>query len=311
MTLGRAFWIASGANVAVALFLLGRLASNTLSRWEIFLGFLLLAFILSVGAMMGIVALIRRPAAYVLGILLSVIPPSVLGGLWLSEFLSTPAAASLRQGDGYFTAAGDRALAHVVVAGDPAGVAAALRGANPNARGWNGMTMMRLALTEGRGDPAVIAALLRGGADPDQGGQMLLGSVNDGVAAESGAMITGRDERMLRAVIEAGLDLNRRDPQGQPRFFTAIRWPEGLALMLDHGADVDARDRDGNSAVMMATMLWHWPAVELLLARGARLDGVNSGGFGLRDYATEAAARLRASGSEIPPALAALEARLN
>jgi len=138
---------------------------------------------------------------------------------------------------------------------------------------------------------------------------MLFGSVNDGSQADSGTMITGRNERLLRAVIDAGVDLNHRDPQGQPRFFSALRWPEGLVLMLEHGADVAAEDTKGNTALMVAVMLWQWPAIDVLLAHGAPIDRVNHEGVRLRDLVTEKLERYRKDQRDAPPQLSALAAR--
>src|SRR5262249_22185536 len=158
--------------------------------------------------------------------------------------------------------------------------------------------------------PGVVAALLRAGANPDQGQQMLFGSINDGPQADSGAMITGKNEPLLRAVIDAGVDLNHKDLQGQPRFFSALRWGEGLAFMLEHGANAEAEDAKGNTAIMLAVMLWQWPAVDVLLAHGARIDRLNHEGVSLRDLVMEKLERYRRDRRDAPPQLSALEARL-
>jgi len=171
------------------------------------------------------------------------------------------------------------------------------------------MTFMRLALLNGHADPDVVMALLRAGANPDQGRQMLLGSINDGASANSGAMITEKNERLLRAVVDAGVDLNHLDLQGQPRFFSALRWSEGLAFMLEHGANIEAADTHGNTAIMVAVMLSKWPAVDVLLARGARIDRANNAGERVRDFVTEMISRYR-NRSDVPTQLSAFEARL-
>ncbi|MBV8701119.1 hypothetical protein [Bradyrhizobium sp.] len=69
---------------------------------------------------------------------------------------------------------------------------------------------MRLALENGHADPAVVAALLRAGANPDDDQQYLFGSISDGGGATSGAMITGKNERLLRAVVDG----SRPEPLG-------------------------------------------------------------------------------------------------
>jgi len=51
----------------------------------------------------------------------------------------------------------------------------------------------------------------------------LFGSVNDWLEAASGAMITAWSERPLRAMRDAGVDLNHQDLEDSPRFFSAPR----------------------------------------------------------------------------------------
>jgi len=270
----------------------------------------LLGFLGVLGAITVIVAFIRNGVAYGIGLALAVVPPLYFGSRVVGDFVTTPSGKALEAGHGYFTAPAERALADAIVAGDAAKVASLLPAANPNAVGWNSMTFMRLALVDGRANPGVVAALLRAGANPDQGQQMLFGSINDGPQADSGAMITGKNEPLLRAVIDAGVDLNHKDLQGQPRFFSALRWGEGLAFMLEHGANAEAEDAKGNTAIMLAVMLWQWPAVDVLLAHGARIDRLNHEGVSLRDLVMEKLERYRRDRRDAPPQLSALEARL-
>jgi hypothetical protein len=308
--LRRLFWIVACADVVLALALLVKVATGPVSRYDYLVEVLVLGFIVLAGVVMGVVALIRKPVAYGVGLALALVPPLSFASQIVGDFLTTPSQQEQEAGRGYFTVRGDRALADAIIAGDAAKVTSLLPAANPNAVGWNGMTFMRLALVDGHANPDVVAALLRAGANPEQGQQMLFGSVNDGTQADSGAMITGKNARLLRAVIDAGVDLNRRDLQGQPRFFSALRWPEGLALMLDHGADVEADDAKGNAALMLAVMLWYWPAIDVLLAHGARLDRVNQAGVKLGDLVTEKLERYRNDKRDPPPQLSALAARL-
>jgi ankyrin repeat protein len=310
MSLPRFFWIVACGDVALALALLLKIATGPVSRYDWLVELLLLAFVVLVGAVMGVVALIRKPVAYGIGLALAAVPPLGYAAQIVGDFLTTPSEEAREAGRGYCTAPADRALANAIVAGDAAKVASLLQAANPNAVGWNGMTFMRLALLDGHANPDVVAALLRAGANPDQGQQMLFGSVNDGSEADSGAMITGKNERLLRAVIDAGVDLNHRDLEGQPRFFSALRWPEGLALILERGASVKAEDTKGNTAIMVAVLLWHWPAIDVLLAHGTGIEHVNHEGVSLRVLVMEKLERYRKDQRDAPPQLSVLAARL-
>jgi hypothetical protein len=310
MSLAKLFWIVAGGDIVLALAMILKIASGPASRYDYLVEIIIVIFIVLVGLMMGIVRLIRHPVAYWIGLVLAAVPPLSYGGQIVALYVTTPGEQALESGRGYFSSSADRALAAAIVAGDTAKVTSLAPTANPSAAGWNGMTFMRLALLDGHANPDVVAALLRAGADPDQGQQMLFGSMNDGSQADSGAMITEKNERLLRAVIDAGVDLNHPDPQGQPRFFSAVRWPEGLALMLEHGANIEAEDKTGNTAIMLAVMLWHFPAVDVLLAHGARTDHVNHDGVSLRDLVTEKIERYRKDRREAPPQLTALQAAL-
>jgi len=94
---------------------------------------------------------------------------------------------------------------------------------------------------------------------------------------------------------------------GQWFVFVGYDWPEGLALVLDHGADTEAQDAMGYTEIMRAARAQSWPTVEALLAHGARIDHVANDGRGLRDLLPEAIAGYR---GEIPPRIAALQASL-
>lgn len=60
----------------------------------------------------------------------------------------------------------------------------------------------------------------------------------------------------------------------RPEFESATTSGDVLALetLLDAGADIDAKDRHGQTALMLAAHRGHLVAVEALLRRGANLD---------------------------------------
>ena len=307
----RSFWtvVAVDALALLALLaLLVQVGAGSPSSFDRFLQLLLLGVLGILGAIVLAIALIRHRVAYGIGLVLLAAPPLLLGAHVLVDMARTPSNASLDAGHGYFSTAADRTLADAIVAGDAAKVAVLAPAANTNAIGWNNMTFLRLALEDGHANPAVVAALLRAGADPDQDNQVLLGYLTE--SPGYGAMIAEKNERLLRAAIEAGIDLNQRNPEGFPRFFSTIQWPEGLALMLDHGARPDAVGKDGDTAIMWAVKLRYWPAIDVLLAHGARTDAVGNDGQSLRDIVRETIERQTRNQDAIPPQLLALEARL-
>jgi hypothetical protein len=73
-----------------------------------------------------------------------------------------------------------------------------------------------------------------------------------------------------------GANPNPIDQFGRPVYFmaTGITVPiEVLRILLDRGADLNVRDRDGRSVVWDAATTANWPAVLLLLQRGAGAEG--------------------------------------
>lgn len=310
MSVAWLFWIVAGGDMLVLLSLAADTMINPHGQFAGLVFVMFLGMIVLLGVVMLGMALIRRPVAYGIGLALVIWPPVYWAVQYVGQWAATPSESSLAAGHGYFSGASERALADAIVARDAAKVAALAPAANLDTVGWDGMTFMRLALDDGHADPGVVVALLKAGANPEQDQQYLFGSMNDGSGATSGAMITGKDEKLLRAVIEAGVDLNQLDLEGNPRFLTALRWPEGLGLMLEHGANTETESKGGKTALMWAVMLWHWPAIDVLLAHGARLDHRDHEGTSLRDLVAEKLERFRADRSEVPPPLAALEARL-
>jgi hypothetical protein len=260
-------------------------------------GLLLIAAVLAV--VVAAVALIRRPLAYGIGLALVSAPLLwwvTVGVNDLGQRLSAPSLADQESGRGYFTAPADRALAEAIVAGDAARVAALAPAAHLGAAGWGGKTFMRLALEEAHADPRILGPLLRAGIDPDQDASDLYSLIYN-----------EKDEALLRLVIESGVDLNTHMGHGHWLLFVRYDWPEGLALMLDHGADPEAQDDEGCTEIMRAVQAGSWPTVEVLLAHGARIDHVGNSGRSLRDLLPEAIAR---SNGPIPPRIAALQASL-
>ena len=62
-----------------------------------------------------------------------------------------------------------------------------------------------------------------------------------------------KDEALLRMVVNTGVDLNKHMGKGSWYLFIPYDWPEGLALVLDHGADTEVQDAMGYTPIMRAT----------------------------------------------------------
>lgn len=119
-----------------------------------------------------------------------------------------------------------------------------------------------------RGDEGSLEAWFARGVDPDAGdanGRHLLNH-----AAEYGHC------GAIAVCLRFGCDVNARLPGWAPLHNAAARGREdALAALLAAGADVDAVDLYGTTAVMDAAARGRARAVRRLLAAGARVDTVN------------------------------------
>jgi hypothetical protein len=74
----------------------------------------------------------------------------------------------------------------------------------------------------------------------------------------------------VRALLEHGLDVKSRGVSGAMTAAAANRCVPVITLLLDAGADVNARDRDRDTPLAMARRMKHDDVVTLLVSRGAR-----------------------------------------
>ena len=98
--------------------------------------------------------------------------------------------------------------------------------------------------------------------------------------ALSGAAFTG-DLATMKQALAGGADPNTMDPQsGSTLLATAalMGHTEVVALLLEHGADVNVRSRDGATALHTAAFLGRVETVKLLLQKGADISLRNNAG---------------------------------
>ena len=161
------------------------------------------------------------------------------------------------------------------------------------------------------GNLAQVRAWLDAGMEPDY--------VADHIG--TGLMIAAWNGNlsMMELFVARGADVNRRNSLGESALMhaawrgqvAAMRWlidkgalvdsaplqwgplhyavfanqAEAAALLLDHGADINARSTNGSSVLMMAVYEGHEPLVQQLLARGADPRVKNDRGEGALEWA--------------------------
>ena len=158
---------------------------------------------------------------------------------------------------------------------DAAGVATLAAAADLGANGIGGSGLLVLALRtlqKSPGPPDVLRALLQAGADANAEGAELPLAVAIQISAKSGA-------GPVQLLLDAGADPDRQTQFGEPVWFgaTGVGVDQSLLpLLLDRGADINAKSRDGKSALLQATLAQNWPATLILLRRGADWNQVRS-----------------------------------
>lgn len=110
----------------------------------------------------------------------------------------------------------------------------------------------------------IIAVLLKHGADP----KASLGPDGGSVAELS---LRADTPNLLRVLLNGGLDPNWLYNGDTPMLFEVAEnklMPQ-LKLLIEHKANVNARDSLGKTALFQATMIQQWDTVDYLLAHGA------------------------------------------
>lgn len=161
------------------------------------------------------------------------------------------------------------AAARHIADGDVAALARAAEGLDLDAPGRDGATLLFYAYWCARGgEPermAVVTALVQLGANPFRVAREDTGSVFDFSLQLAGP-------ELLRALLDAGVSANAYVQGGAaPALFEALTEETRAhrGLLLARGADVNARDAIGRTAVMSAALQCELDTVDELLDRGA------------------------------------------
>ena len=165
-------------------------------------------------------------------------------------------------------------------------------GADPNDNGGSNYLILGTAVTNE--DVEVARLLLEHGADPNArngfGNTPLHEAAWEGVLADIPGVLfflQGKYVKMMRLMLDHGADPNAKGFQGETPLMRAVGFTAGVKLLLARGADIDAIDAKGNTALIhAATDGARLSTVKLLLKAGADTNVANENG----DTALHAAA---------------------
>jgi ankyrin repeat protein len=274
MLLTLLFWLVVALNLAVlGLWLLLALAAAPSAHTSPLpvVGIALLPFLL-LAALAFLFHRSTTPLWRIVATLLAAAP-----ALWFTVTLLTNNAqiAAVSDASGqltFFPAGPARDLATAITKNDAATVAARLPQVDVNNPGFEGMTLLTLAMRQLRTTPQhheILRLLLKAGANPN----LAPGNL-DGLPLTTALQLrvkTGPEPVQL--LLAAGANPNATGAFGTPAFFSAIgppnQSPDLLPLLLERGADLKAKDQQGHTALHQAATIPNWNAVLLLLQRGA------------------------------------------
>ena len=146
------------------------------------------------------------------------------------------------------------------------------RGADPNLADSQGRTAADLAAVSGR--LARVELLLSKGANAPNRPAFLARARNFALWRE----ISEGSADSAQSLLAEGADANFRGPDGRTLLMAAAGMNSKVLLLLNHGATVDARTANGDTALMFAADRYDAASVKLLLARGADPNGVDAAG---------------------------------
>jgi len=174
-------------------------------------------------------------------------------------------------------------------------------GADPNAVNDRGETALTYAVQSGHED---IANLLKSfianknltNTTPTQPSNNLGNELIDAVMAG--------DLRRFKSLLAEGADVNARDEYGRTALMEAAAFNEVdmVKMLIESGADVNAVDKYGYTALMLAAFYGFKEIVELLLEHGADVSKENNNGYTalrLAEDNNEVANLLKAHGGKI------------
>lgn len=158
-------------------------------------------------------------------------------------------------------------LEKAIATNDAATVTAAARNANLKAKAIDGASILTVALRQLEqkpGPPNAIRALIAAGTPvntkEDEPPLYVAIQVSDKAGIEP-----------VKLLLDAGANPNAPGPFKDPVWFmaTGLAIPvEVLELLLNRGADMKAKNRNGQSALFDAVLCQNWPAAKLLIEKG-------------------------------------------
>lgn len=142
-------------------------------------------------------------------------------------------------------------------------------GADPNAITECGKSPLMLAAMYGH--KSVIAALLDAGADLNLGSDEDYEEGTTALMYIASSFFASNRAEVIQFLVERGADVNAQNDKGQTALMLARENADAVKALIEAGANVNLRDHEGNTAMMQGT----WAIQQLLRHAGASEEGLN------------------------------------
>ncbi len=174
-----------------------------------------------------------------------------------------------------------------------------------NALSGSDSTLLTLALSEAT--PAsieIVRVLLKAGANPNQASEK-------GWTIPLVRAIQLKKPELVAVLLDAGANPNQQDPNGGVAYYVALDNVDDSSLaifetLLVRGANLEAVDKGGKTALMVAAIYGNWKAMDILLKRGARWHAKDEKGKTALDYTEDKIGELERSRQTVDPGLRAM-----
>lgn len=90
------------------------------------------------------------------------------------------------------------------------------------------------------------------------------------------AAVDAGDFLAVKALLARGADPNEKTTYGAPALYAALQSPDMMIMLINAGADVDAKTSHGDTALIQAALCGYTEAAALLIEKGASLDELGS-----------------------------------
>lgn len=155
--------------------------------------------------------------------------------------------------------------------GDIAKVRALLQqGASPNSSNSDGNTLTALMVAAQQGYADIVKLLLDEGARVNDKAEMVIAAGADGATGITALSQAAHSENLsiVKMLVEHGADIHALSGHGDTILEFATT-NEIAQYFLDRGLDINARDKDGYTLLILSAEGFHRPSIAFLLEHGA------------------------------------------